>query len=334
MYCGKLDFNGQSIDWFPSPVETLTLRTFTTLTANASVSNMNIGEMLGFYSSNGGSTSGPGASPLFGYIQKTSATQVNIFAYTIDGKKSWLGYNAGSNVTWTPVGGASGGNVIHGENITEGLEYLVPENVGDVVAFRSTMDSTQVPAEQEGFGFLAKVNGSESMAMMMQNDPAGGGKMKFFMGRVQNDGTGTDWQELTTGSSNEIFPGWKRIVSSWSSAVGPSGTSGIINFNKEIPTTSKILIEATIQSSPATTATIKFPIPLTVAAINGTGQGVLFEICSMYLGVNTTPGSIKLICSSVITGANGVRGMNVVVQSNNLSDVSDIIQIKGIYFKA
>lgn len=136
------------------------------------------------------------------------------------------------------------------------------------------------------------------------------------------------------GSSNEIFPGWKLIVSSWSSAVGPSGTTGIIYFNQEIPTTSKMLIKATIQSSPATTATIKFPVPLTIAGINGTGQGVLFEICSMYLGINSTPGSIKLICSSVITGANGVRGMNVIVQSNNLSDASDIIQIKGIYFKA
>ena len=201
MYCGKLDFNGQSIDWYPSPVGTLTLTTFANLAANASVGGMKIGEMLGFYSSNGGSTTGPGSSPLFGYIQKTTSSQVNIFAYTIDGKKSWLGYNAGANVIWTPVGGADSGNVLHGENITEGLEYLVPENVGDVVAFRSTMDSAQVPAEQEGFGFLAKVNGSESMAMMMQNDPAGGGKMKFFMGRVQNDGTGTDWQELTTGSS-------------------------------------------------------------------------------------------------------------------------------------
>lgn len=334
MYHAQLDFNGQSIDWFPSPVGTLTLTTFANLTANASVSDMKIGEMLGFYSSNGGSTSGPGASPLFGYIQKTSSSQVNIFAYTIDGKKSWLGYNAGSNVRWTPVGGASGGNVIHGEDITEGLEYLIPENVGDVVAFRSTMDSSQVPAGQEGFGFLAKVNGSESMAMMMQNDPAGGGKMKFFMGRVQNDGSGTDWQELTTGSSNEILPGWKRIVSAWSCAVRPSGTTGIINFNQEIPTTSKILIEATIQSNPATTATIKFPVPLTIAGINGTGQGVLFEIFSKYLGTNSTPGSIRLICSSVITGANGVQGMIVVVESNNLSDPSDIIQIKGIYFKA
>ena len=210
IYYAQLDFNGQSIDWFSSPVGTLTLTTFTNLTTNTSVSDMNIGEMLGFYSPNGGSTSGPGGSPLFGYIQKTSRPLVNIFAYTVDGKKSWLGYSAGLVVGWTPVGGASGGNVIHGEDITEGLEHLVPENVGDVVAFRSTMDSAQVPAKQEGFGFLAKVNGSESMAMMMQNDPAGGGKMKFFMGRVQNDGSGTDWQELTTGSSSgteQLFVG-------------------------------------------------------------------------------------------------------------------------------
>ena len=147
------------------------------------------------------------------------------------------------------------------------------------------------------------------------------------------NGTTVQWTELG-GGGDEIFPGWKRIVSSWSSAVGPTGTSGIINFNQEIPTSSRILIEAVIQASPATTAVIKFPVPLTVAAINGTGQGVLFDILSMYLGTNNTPGSIKLICSSVITGASGVQGMNVVVQSNNLSDVSDIIQIKGIYFKA
>ena len=104
----------------------------------------------------------------------------------------------GVKLPWT------GGSVIHGKDITKGLGYLIPENIGDFVAFRSTMDSSQVPAGQEGFGFLAKVNSSESMAMMMQNDPAGGGKMKFFMGRVQNDGSGTEWQELTTGSSSGI----------------------------------------------------------------------------------------------------------------------------------
>lgn len=332
LYHAQLNFAGQGIDWSPSPSGTISVSDFKAVVGSAVFQNMRDGEVVGFFSSSGGGASGPGVNPVLGYIQRASASQANILAYNMGATKAWIGYATSAATKWTELGG--GGNVIHGEDITEGLEYLIPENVGDVVAFRSTMGSSQVPAEQEGFGLLAKVNGYESMAMMMQNDPAGGGKMKFFMGRVQNDGSGTDWQELTTGSSNEIFPGWKRIVSSWSSAVRPSGTTGIIYFNQEIPITSKILIEATIQSSPTTTATIKFPVPLTIAGINGTGQGILFEICSMYLGANSTPGRIKLICSSVITGANGVQGMNVVVQSNGLSDASDIIQIKGIYFKA
>lgn len=172
---------------------------FKTIVSLDKFKGMRDGELVGFFSSSGGGASGPGVNPVLGYIQRASASQANILAYNMGATKAWIGYATSAATKWTELGG--GGNVIHGENITEGLEYLIPENVGDVVAFRSTMDSAQVPAEQEGFGFLAKVNGSESMAMMMQNDPAGGGKMKFFMGRVQNDGTGTDWQELTTGSS-------------------------------------------------------------------------------------------------------------------------------------
>lgn len=347
MYHAQLDFNGQSIDWFPSPVGTLTLTTFANLTANASVSDMKIGEMLGFYSSNGGSTSGPGASPLFGYIQKTSSSLVNIFAYTADGKKSWLGYSAGSVVGWTPVGGASGGG---GEQTV--IWINANQNVFDVGLYPFTKLGEMFPIfidtsatnnpSKEGYPCAGTVQcvgyqGPESWEAVFvvgsadeDQTPRG----DYYKAHLSYGMGGSAWIELTTGSSGEIFPGWKLIVSSWSIAVGPSGTSGIIRFNQEIPITSKILIEATIQSSPATTATIKFPVPLTIAGINGTGQGILFEICSKYLGTNNTLGSIKLICSSVITGANGVRGMNVVVQSNNLSDASDIIQIKGIYFKA
>lgn len=347
MYHAQLDFNGRGLDWFPSPVGTLTLTTFANLTANASVSNMKIGEMLGFYSSNGGSTSGPGASPLFGYIQKTSSSLVNIFAYTADGKKSWLGCSAGSVVDWTPVGGASGGG---GEQTV--IWINANQNVFDVGLYPFTKLGEMFPIfidtsatnnpSKEGYPCAGTVQcvgyqGPESWEAVFvvgsadeDQTPRG----DYYKAHLSYDMGGSAWIELTTGSSGEIFPGWKRIVSSWSSAVGPTGTSGVIYFNQEIPITSKMLIEATIQSSPATTATIKFPVPLTIAGINGTGQGILFEICSKYLGINSTSGSIKLICSSVITGANGMRGMNVIVQSNNLSDASDIIQIKGIYFKA
>ena len=208
LYHAQLNFAGQGIDWSPSPSGTISVSDFKAVVGSAVFQNMRDGEVVGFFSSSGGGASGPGVNPVLGYIQRASASQANILAYNMGATKAWIGYATSAATKWTELGG--GGNVIHGEDITEGLEYLIPENVGDVVAFRSTMDSSQVPAEQEGFGFLAKVNGSESMAMMMQNDPAGGGKMKFFMGRVQNDGTGTDWQELTTGSSSgteQLFVG-------------------------------------------------------------------------------------------------------------------------------
>lgn len=182
---------------------------FKTIVSLDKFKGMRDGELVGFFSSSGGGASGPGVNPVLGYIQRASASQANILAYNMGATKAWIGYATSAATKWTELGG--GGNVIHGEDIIEGLEYLVPENVGDVVAFRSTMDSSQVPAGQEGFGFLAKVNGSESMAIMMQNDPAGGGKMKFFMGRVQNDGSGTDWQELTTGSSTGTARSLSRV---------------------------------------------------------------------------------------------------------------------------
>ena len=170
------------------------------------------GDFIPFYTGNvtaSASNQFPESGVFNGFISMGSneGDYFQIFAFKTGGSgKAFSGSCIRSTTTWTELGGGGGtSNVIHGENITEGLEYLIPENVGDVVAFRSTMDSSQVPAEQEGFGFLAKVNGSESMAMMMQNDPAGGGKMKFFMGRVQNDGSGTDWQELTTGSSGDTL---------------------------------------------------------------------------------------------------------------------------------
>lgn len=63
------------------------------------------------------------------------------------------------------------------------------------------MDSAQLPAEQEGFGFLAKVNGSESLVFLLQNNPddPNSGDLIVNTGRVQNDGTGSEWSPLRSG---------------------------------------------------------------------------------------------------------------------------------------
>ena len=145
-------------------------------------------------------------------------------------------------------------------------------------------------------------------------------------------GSTTQWTALGDSSEDRgPIPGYKTLVSSWSSAV-ITGSTGIINFREEIPQASRILVVAQIRSSPVGSATIRANVPLTLASINDSGQGILFDLSLQYLATGTNIGSIRLICTSLITGANGVQGMNTFVQSNNLANAGDIIQL-SLYYK-
>lgn len=145
-------------------------------------------------------------------------------------------------------------------------------------------------------------------------------------------GSTTQWTALGDSSEGRgPIPGYKTLVSSWSSAV-TTGSTGIIYFREEIPQASQILVVAQIRSSPTGSATIRANVPLTLASINDSGQGILFDLSLQYLATGTNIGSIRLICTSLITGVNGVQGMNTIVQSNNLAKAGDIIQL-SLYYK-
>lgn len=156
------------------------------------------------------------------------------------------------------------------------------------------------------------------------------GSSKMYAGACI--GSTTQWTALGDSSEGRgPIPGYKTLVSSWSSAV-TTGSTGIINFREEIPQASRILVVAQIRSSPTGSATIRANVPLTLASINDSGQGILFDLSLQYLATGTNIGSIRLICTSLITGANGVQGMNTIVQSNNLANAGDIIQL-SLYYK-
>lgn len=353
-YTGYANMEDDSVTWSDGTQTRLggaiQVTSFTEGALSSLVYDYKPGDFIPFYTGNvtaSASNQFPESGVFNGFISMGSneGDYFQIFAFkTGGGGKAFSGSCIGSTTTWTELGGGGGEQTViriaANQNVFDVGKYTFTK-IGEMFPIYIDTSATNNPSK-EGYPCAGTVqcigyqgpNSWEAVLVVGSADEDQTPRGDYYKAHLSYDMGGSAWVELTTGSSNEIFPGWKLIVSSWSSAVGPSGTTGIIYFNQEIPITSKILIEATIQSSPATTAVIKFPIPLTVAAINGTGQGILFEICSKYLGVNSTPGSIKLICSSVITGANGVQGMNVVVQSNDLSDASDIIQIKGIYFKA
>lgn len=259
-----------------------------------------------------------------------------VIAYGQNTGKQYIGkleYEAQS-IDWYPLTYASRlTNAVKVTAFTESsLSSLLSSwKTGDVVPFttNSVTASTTNQFPESGIfnGFISMGSNEGDYFQIFAFKT---GSPKAYIGACI--GSTTQWTALgdSSGGSGPI-PGYKTLVSSWSSAV-TAGSTGIINFREEIPQASKILVVAQIRSSPTGSANIRANVPLTLASINDSGQGILFDLSLRYLATGTNIGSIRLICTSLITGANGVQGMNTIVQSNNLANAGDIIQL-SLYYK-
>lgn len=259
-----------------------------------------------------------------------------VIAYGQNTGKQYIGkleYEAQS-IDWYPLTYASRlTNAVKVTAFTESsLSSLLSSwKAGDVVPF--TTDSVTASTANQ-FPESGIFNGFISMGSnegdYFQIFAFKTGSPKAYIGACI--GSTTQWTALGNSSEGSgPIPGYKTLVSSWSSAVTP-GATGIMFFAEEIPQASQILVVAQIRSSPVESATIRANVPLTLASINNSGQGILFDLSLQYLATGTNIGSIRLICTSLITGANGVQGMNTIVQSNNLANAGDIIQL-SLYYK-
>jgi hypothetical protein len=189
--------------------------------------------------------------PAYGYVQvaKVGSTKAYNFLVQMNGGGnpqlySGFVHTTANQIYWTPIGGGSTANVLHGENIEEGLEYLIPDNVGDTVAFRITGDSSQVPNSTEGFGLLSKINGSESLLIATQINPNNTFEELLFTGRVQNDGSGTDWHQVGASSSGgmEKLSTWDDQVLAQAKNVHMDSGDVTITLNRAIKSTDMLLI--------------------------------------------------------------------------------------------
>lgn len=259
-----------------------------------------------------------------------------VIAYGQNTGKQYIGkleYEAQS-IDWYPLTYASRlTNAVKVTAFTESsLSSLLSSwKTGDVVPFttNSVTASTTNQFPESGI-FNGFISMGSNEGDYFQIFAFKSGSTKAYLGACI--GSTTQWTALGDSSEGSgPIPGYKTLVSSWSSAV-TTGSTGIINFREEIPQASRILVVAQIRSSPVGSATIRANVPLTLASINDSGQGILFDLSLQYLATGTNIGSIRLICTSLITGANGVQGMNTIVQSNNLANAGDIIQL-SLYYK-
>lgn len=204
-YIGLLDWASISIEWMVNKlsVSSKKLSAFTGTAIGNYVQSMgDSGDLFPFTTVNANKTAAnqfPANGAWSGFVTIGDGGGVNIIAFkstTDPNAEVYVGRCSGGTTRWTAVGGGGGLSFLHGEDIVEGLEYMIPENVGDVVAFRISGDSSQVPNTTEGFGLLGKINGSESLLMAVQINPNNTYEELFYTGRVQNDGSGTDWHPI------------------------------------------------------------------------------------------------------------------------------------------
>lgn len=204
-YVGLLDYTSVSIEWMVNKMSVAgkKLSAFTgTAIGNYIQSMGNAGDLFPFVTVNANKTAAnqfPANGAWSGFVTIGDGGGVNIIAFkstTDPNAEVYVGRCSGGTTQWTAVGGGGRLSFSHGEDIVEGLEYMIPENVGDVVAFRISGDSSQVPNTTEGFGLLGKINGSESLLMAVQINPNNTYEELFYTGRVQNDGSGTDWHPI------------------------------------------------------------------------------------------------------------------------------------------
>ena len=325
--------------WFKGDVSVIEITDF----AIPSVNITKDGQSFLFYANdasnipnnNHGATSFVGvaiASPIF-----ITGDQRLLYYMMVDTAKAmfYTGYAnlEDDTVTWSDTPVTRLGQAVQVTAFTEGAlsSLLYTFKAGDFIPFYTgnvtASTANQFPESGAFNGFISMGSNEGDYFQIFAFKT---GSPKAYIGACI--GSTTQWTALGDSSEGSgPIPGYKTLVSSWSSAV-TTGSTGIINFREEIPKASRILVVAQIRKSPTGSATIRANVPLTLASINDSGQGILFDLSLQYLATGTNIGSIRLICTSLITGAHGVQGMNTIVQSNNLANAGDIIQL-SLYYK-
>ena len=105
---------------------------------------------------------------------------------------------------------------------------------------------------------------------------------------------------------------------------------GVINFSTEVNANTIMFIEAEVRSSAAISADVR-SVCIPVSFFNPKEGATLMDLNTRTLASGTNIAQVKLNVASVVTGANGVQGLNCVVTSNNLANPSDILRIKAVY---
>ena len=355
-YVGLLDYASVSIEWMVNKMSVAgkKLSAFTgTAIGNYIQSMGNAGDLFPFVTVNANKTTAnqfPANGAWSGFVTIGDGGGVNIIAFkstTDPNAEVYVGRCSGGTTQWTAVGGGGAVDPIYigsDESITMIVENHSWDKDGEIVPVFIEPSSDiydQLPqiknasfpqAESTIVGYAQRVyDGGDYQHIGLTFTIWETSGRIAYRGEVLMNNSGDVMETMLTpiGTFASPIPGFTKIANQYDLALS-AGSLMIVNFNYEVINSTAMFIDAELRSSAGPNADIR-SVAIPVTFFNPVQAATLMDLNTRSIASGTNIGQIRLNVASVVTGAKGIQGLQVVVTSNNLGNPSDILRIKGVY---
>lgn len=362
-YTGYANMEDDSVTWSDGTQTRLggaiQVTAFTRGALSSLVYDYKPGDFIPFYTGNVTASADnqfPESGIFNGFISMGSneGDYFQIFAFKSGSPNAYIGACIGSTTRWTQIGGGSSNLIVvaDAENVGEvvaaykGFEGSNKYGVSVPIYIEATsniydelpaiMDQSFTKDESTICGYAQYVyDGGDyyHIGLSLLIYPSSGDRPKYRAELVVNNSGEVVSSSLTPiGSAHAPIPGFTKITSlaGQTDYSLTKGSMGIINFSIDVNANTIMFIEAEVRSSAAISADVR-SVCIPVSFFNPKGGATLMDLNTRTLASGTNIAQVKLNVASVVTGANGVQGLNCIVTSNNLANPSDILRIKAVY---
>lgn len=362
-YTGRANLEDDVVAWNDTPVtrlgQAVQVTAFTEGALSSLLYTFKAGDFIPFYTGNVTASTAnqfPESGAFNGFISMGSneGDYFQIFAFKTGSPNAYIGACIGSTTRWTQIGGGSSNLIVvaDAENVGEvvaaykGFEGSNKYGVSVPIYIEATsniydelpaiMDQSFTKDESTICGYAQYVyDGGDyyHIGLSLLIYPSSGDRPKYRAELVVNNSGKVVSSSLTPiGSAYAPIPGFTKITSlaGQTDYSLTKGSMGVINFSTEVNANTIMFIEAEVRSSAAISADVR-SVCIPVSFFNPKEGATLMDLNTRTLASGTNIAQVKLNVTSVVTGANGVQGLNCVVTSNNLANPSDILRIKAVY---
>ena len=362
-YTGRANLEDDTVAWNNTPVTRLGQAVHVTAFTEGALSSLlytfKAGDFIPFYTGNVTASTAnqfPESGVFNGFISMGSneGDYFQIFAFKTGSPNAYIGACIGSTTRWTQIGGGSSNLIVvaDAENVGEvvaaykGFEGSNKYGVSVPIYIEATsniynelppiMDKSFTKDESTICGYAQYVyDGGDyyHIGLSLLIYPSSGDRPKYRAELVVNNSGEVVSSSLTPiGSAHAPIPGFTKITSLASQTDYSliKGSTGVINFSTEVNANTIMFIVAEVRSSAAISADVR-SVCIPVSFFNPKEGATLMDLNTRTLASGTNIAQVKLNVTSVVTGANGVQGLNCIVTSNNLANPSDILRIKAVY---